>query len=93
MGKGHAVASAYIWISEGAPQPITAMKVGTGSWRRASGVMEAERVRRYCWQFWEGLAGASWAYLCETGRGGTYAAVEVSHEYQEYAAWDVGAGV
>lgn len=52
MGKGHAVASAYIWISEGAPQPITAMKVGTGSWRRASGVMEAESVRRYCWQFW-----------------------------------------
>lgn len=52
MGKGHSEASAYIWINEGAPQPITAMNVGTGSWRSASGVMEAETARRYCWQFW-----------------------------------------
>lgn len=88
MGKGHALASAYIWISEGAPQPITAMKVGTGSWRRASGVMEAERARRYCWQFWEVLV----VHHKEKERG-TYAAVEVPHEYQEHAARDVGAGV
>lgn len=65
MGKGHAVASAYIWISEGAPQPITAMKVGTGSWRRESGVMEAERVRRYCWQFWGVLVEA----IAQDGEG------------------------
>jgi hypothetical protein len=88
MGKGHAVASAYIWIREGAPQPITAMKVGTGSWRRASGVIEAERARRYCWQFWEELV----VHRTDMGRG-TYAAVEVSHEYQEHTARDVGTGV
>lgn len=52
MGKGQEVAAVYMGIREGEPQPITAMKVGMGSWRRESEVMEAERVRRYSWQFW-----------------------------------------
>lgn len=36
---------------------MTAIKVGTGSRRRSSGVMEAERALRYCWQFWGVLVG------------------------------------
>jgi hypothetical protein len=38
--------------------------------------MEAERALRYCWQFWGALVG-----MAQEGEG-TYAAVEVSHEYQ-----------
>ncbi len=43
--------SAYVSMSEGEPQPITAMKVGIGRARRPSGVIWEERVRRYSWQF------------------------------------------
>lgn len=51
-------------------------------------MIEAERARRYCWQFWEELV----VYRREVERG-TYAAVEVSHEYQKHAAWDIGTSV
>lgn len=47
MGKGQAVASWYIGIREGEPQPTTAMKVGVGSWRRSEGVIEAVMARMY----------------------------------------------
>lgn len=46
MGNGQLVAWAYISMSWGSPQPTTAMKVESGSRSRASGVMDAERVRR-----------------------------------------------
>ena len=52
MGNGQPVASVYIGISSGRPQPMTIMEVGVGRARRSSGVMEEERVRRYSWQFW-----------------------------------------
>jgi hypothetical protein len=51
MGKGQAVAEAYMGIREGEPQPMMAMKVGVGRFRRESGVMEEVRVRRYSWQY------------------------------------------
>ena len=51
MGKGHWVSAWYMGIKAGEPQPIIAMKVGTGRWRREAGVMDAVRVRRYSWQF------------------------------------------
>lgn len=38
-------------MRSGWPQPITVMKVGVGSARRSSGVMEDDSVRRYSWQF------------------------------------------
>lgn len=72
---------------------MTAMKVGTGSWRRESDVMEAERVRRYSWQFWGGdVRAGAWVRWGEGG-GGAYAAEEVAHEDYEDAGRDIGAGV
>lgn len=38
-------------IRAGSPQPTTAMKVLMGRPRRDSASMEAERERRYSWQF------------------------------------------
>jgi len=46
MGKGQPVASAYILMRDGSPQPTTQMKVVRGRERRASLVIEAESVRR-----------------------------------------------
>ena len=34
---------------------MTVMKVGVGNVRSASGVTEDARVRRYSWQFYEGI--------------------------------------
>lgn len=48
------VAVAYMSMRAGSPQPMTQMKVGWGRARRAEGVMDSERVRRYSWQFWMG---------------------------------------
>lgn len=42
-------------IREGEPQPMMAMAVGVGRWRREEGVMEAVRVRMYSWQFCEDI--------------------------------------
>lgn len=50
MGNGQDVAVAYMGIRLGEPHPITEIKVGGSRERRESGVMEAERVRRYSWQ-------------------------------------------
>lgn len=51
IGNGQFVASWYMGIRDGLPQPTTAMKVGVWSWRRESSVMDVARVRRYSWQF------------------------------------------
>jgi hypothetical protein len=42
----------YMGMRLGLPQPITVMKVGVGSARSESGVIEEERVRRNSWQFY-----------------------------------------
>lgn len=39
-------------ISAGSPQPTTAMNVGIGSCSSDSAVIDAERLRRYSWQFY-----------------------------------------
>jgi hypothetical protein len=52
MGKGQPVVSVYMGMSSGRPQPMTVMKVGVGSERRSSGVMDEASVRRYSWQFY-----------------------------------------
>ena len=46
MGKGQAVASVYIDMRPGSPQPMMAMEVLMGRRRRASGVRVSQRVRR-----------------------------------------------
>lgn len=55
MGNGHPVASWYIEIRDGEPQPMIAINVGTGSCKSESGVMEFDNVRKYSWQFYYGL--------------------------------------
>ncbi len=51
------MASMYMGMSSGRPQPMTVMKVGVGNLRRSSGLIDEDRVRRYSWQFCNMLAG------------------------------------
>ena len=51
MVNGQLVSAWYMGIREGEPQPMMAMKVGTGREWRVEGGMEAVRVRVISWQF------------------------------------------
>lgn len=91
------MASAYMSMSAGSPQPMTAMKVLIGSCRRESGWMDAVRVRRYSWQFCEvvpvspALSPPGKFEVNEQPR--TYTAVKVADEDDQHPARDIPTGI
>lgn len=86
MGNGQLVAWAYMSMSCGSPQPMTAMKVESGSLRRASGVMEAERVRRYSWHCWVARA-CVLADVCHGEKVGVWKGSDRAHELTPQKKW------